>query len=115
MALGPLLLSRRRFLAKRLAWSIAPPVAVALPSTLNRVYTKTKFWRAPSKHREELAWFPCRGTFYHNLPLYPRRSSSRNYALRGKRATEAPGDAPYLSTSHQSSARIKLRFLLVDA
>ena len=33
VALNALLLSRRRFLAKRLAWSFASPVAVALPST----------------------------------------------------------------------------------
>ena len=35
----------------------------------------------------------------------------RNYALRGKRATRAaPGDAPYFSAWHQSSAALKLRF-----
>ena len=103
VALGALLLSRRRFLAKR------PPVAVALPSTLNRAYTKTTFWRAPSKHRGELAWFPSRGTFWHSWSLNQRRSSSRNYALRGKRATEAHGDAPDFPTWHQSSMRLKLR------
>ena len=75
----------------------------------NRAYTKTTFWRAPSKHREELAWFPCRGTFWHSWSLNQRRSSSRNYALRGKRATEAHGDAPDFPTWHQSSMRLKLR------
>ena len=37
-------------------------------------------------------------------------SCPRNYALRGKRATRAPGDAPYFSAWHQSSAALKLRF-----
>ena len=37
-------------------------------------------------------------------------SCPRNYALREKRATEAPGDAPYFSAWHQSSAPLKLRF-----
>jgi len=31
------------------------------------------------------------------------------YALRGKRATEAPGDAPDFPAWHQSSMRLKLR------
>lgn len=35
--------------------------------------------------------------------------SSRNYALRGKCATEAPGEAPDFSAWHQSSTRPKLR------
>ena len=57
---------------------------------------------------KNLPGFPAT-EFQHSWSLDPRRFSSRNYALRGKRATEAPGDAPYFSPWHQSSARLKLR------
>ena len=66
-----------------------------------------KFWRAPSKQRQERASFPY---ILRNILTRLVTSCPRNYALRGKRATRAPGDAPYFSAWHQSSTALKLRF-----
>ena len=64
---------------------------VLFPNNLRQ--TKTTFWRAPSERREELAWFSCRCVFY-----TVGHSINDALALRGKRATGAPGDAPSVSS-----------------
>ena len=53
---------------------------VLFPNNLRQ--TKTTFWRAPSEHREELAWFSCRCVFY-----TAGHSINDALALRGKGAT----------------------------
>lgn len=47
--------SVRHFLAKYLAWSIASPVAFALPSISAKQGVQD---------REDLAWFPCHRTLF---------------------------------------------------
>jgi len=83
---------------------ISPHILVIAKQTTPR----QRFGEHLRSIEKNLPGFPAT-EFQHSWSLDPRRSSSQNYALRGKRATEAPGDAPYFSPWHQSSARLKLR------